>query len=949
MIFVIERSSQLFKKEGGIQMRKKIIVTSIVFAVLLIAMVAANSLMNQGRMDSPVADESYKGTMVLNLTLSNGSYINNAVVNVTFRFTLNTTNANETYVYNTTVHNSSANQSFFQNTSIDTTLIADGYYNISVVIQNLTGGLNSSNNTFAENIIIDNSAPSVSNGSFTALNSSDVPLFNYSSHNRTLRANVSDLSIYGVIFLFDNATGNDFNVSQVNVYNTSGIWTTNYNMSTLHPGFHTVTVYANDTAGNINRDATFSFNVNSAQVINFTASANITATTRTEINFTTGVIGFNISINVTTTSNILPIWSVFFGFNNASGNSFNSSNVTMGIEGTPSDVWDGNFWNITFDVGSLVEGYHNLTIFVNDSVGNYNNTEYMSFWVDRTGPSVTNYNMSEEGTANLTDTTITFNFSSGNRTFRANISDTIRDIGEVIRDVSSVYVLFDNATGNVFNLSTANDGQETAAAFNTSGIWTMSYNLSALHPGVHTITFFANDTLDNVNRSETITFTVNTAPVVDFSVANTSRFNGSSADGKNFTSGSGDININVTVTNSTGRSIGNVTFMFDNASGNDFNRTAVTMWSMGKPIGTEGQWNVSVDSNSLAEGTHFVTLFANDSVGNYNATESITFLVDRSAPAITVTCTSSPTVGSTVTCTCTASDTNPIKNAAVFEGDAENDATSTATAESTGTKYSPYCTATDFSGNIGRTRGSYSVVEASSSGGGGSGGSGGGSSSGISGLSEKKVWTSIKAGESASVSVKNGAIGVTEVSFDVSKIAYGAWVQVKKRDSFPSTVKSFAKKTYRKIEITKSSTLKDEILSNRDVFFKVEKTWLSTNNLNKEDVSLYRYVDGEWTELATKVGVDDGTYVRYSAQTPGFSYFLIGEKSGEVVPEVTKEGVAEGAAEGAEPSAPAAEGAAVEGEAVTGEEVSEGSTWPWIVAVIVILLAGVLYWWLRRN
>ena len=47
------------------------------------------------------------------------------------------------------------------------------------------------------------------------------------------------------------------------------------------------------------------------------------------------------------------------------------------------------------------------------------------------------------------------------------------------------------------------------------------------------------------------------------------------------------------------------------------------------------------------------------------------------------------------------------------------------------------------------------------------------------------------------------------------------------------------------------------------------------------DIALYRFKD-QWNELSTLVVGTDATYVNYEANTPGFSSFAIGIKSGVV-------------------------------------------------------------------
>jgi len=262
---------------------------------------------------------------------------------------------------------------------------------------------------------------------------------------------------------------------------------------------------------------------------------------------------------------------------------------------------------------------------------------------------------------------------------------------------------------------------------------------------------------------------------------------------------------------------------------------------------------------------------------------------------------------------------------------------------SSGTSYTYYVRCRDDALNEGS--GSTSFITSTSSSGGGSGGSSGGSSGGVSGQSAKTVWTSINAGETANVPVSNGAIGFTNVQFDVGETVYGAWVSVAKVDSFPTTVKSFEKEIYRKIDVSKSTALKEEFISKGQIDFKVEKSWLTDKGLSKENVALFRYNNEVWNQLNTVLGTDDGQYIHFSAKTPGFSYFIIGERVTDNVAETA--GQAAGTETAVEKPVPE----------VTGEEpvakaeapVRSQPVWPWAVLALIAIVAGVWYWMSKKK
>ncbi len=697
------------------------------------------------------------------------------------------------------------NETFF-NTTFDTTSLPDGVYNLTLLIYNGT----SYSNTTVGIVVVNQSHLVNESASITVTVDNTVPVvtinepatsgvtYDISSYNITFNASISDLTIQTVVntaavslvlFEFDNATGNAFNFSNNQAaINQSGYWSMSINVSALHAGTHIVTVHANDTVGNSNRTQTWTFDVNTPHNVTWMTTDNLA------LGFNTGVLLFNLSIINSTSA---PINTVVFMFDNA------SKSTQMNVTNT-SNAQAGQYWNISLNISTFPVGTHTVTAFVNDTVGNLNKTEL--------------------------------------------------------------------------------------------------------------ITFTVNNTAQNVTWFEDVTTPVG---------------------GQNFSGNNGTIYFNVSILNSTAYPITNVIFMFDNASGNNFNVTNTSA-----PIGGQ-YYNLSyINVSNLTEGAHTVTIFVNNSLGHINKTESITFVVDKTGPSVSVTCTDSPTVGSTVSCTCSTSDDRGVP---IQTFDEES-----TIAGSVGTYSSSACSASDGVGNEASATGSYTVVAASS--GTGSGGSSGGSTSAAAGQFAKEVWASINAGETATVEVENGEIGVTEVSFAVEDTTYGAWVKVEKVSSLPKSVKSFTKKKYKDIKITESN-VKKALKGNVDIDFIVTKVWLSEQGLGKTDVAMFRYVDEKWVELKTTVGIDDGTYVYYSAETPGFSYFVIGQKTGVVAGPGAEEAavVGEEAAEEAAEETVAEEAAE---ETVAEEAMAEEAAkpaWPWVVVILVILAIIVVAYWLKSR
>ncbi|MDP3989943.1 MAG: PGF-pre-PGF domain-containing protein [archaeon] len=408
------------------------------------------------------------------------------------------------------------------------------------------------------------------------------------------------------------------------------------------------------------------------------------------------------------------------------------------------------------------------------------------------------------------------------------------------------------------------------------------------------------------------------------------------------TTTSGSILINVSLNNdSRVTAIETVIFQVSNSSGTAFNVTSSA---------TNGTlWNASIAISTLTDGTQIITIYANDTAGNMNDSETVTITTDDSAPTISASSGSasssstgsiSVTTNEAATCKYSASSTDAYGAMADIDGAGTASHSKSFGSLSASTAYTYYVLCQDTAGNAMTTSTSVSFTTSSSNGG-GSGGSGGGQSSGTQGQSSQKTWSSIAQGETATVDVTNGAIGVTQVSFAVADKTFGAWVKVLKVEEFPSTVSTFSGEVYRKLQITENN-VKKVLDGSVTVAFKVENSWLKENGLTKSGVALFRNVDGVWTQLETTAGEDDGTYTHFTAQTPGFSYFVIGQKESAVVAPTTT------ATEGQQ-AAPSEQPAADSGDAMVAEDLQNSPTTAIVVVLVLLALGGVLWWsWSRR-
>ena len=485
-----------------------------------------------------------------------------------------------------------------------------------------------------------------------------------------------------------------------------------------------------------------------------------------------------------------------------------------------------------------------------------------------------------------------------------------------------------------------------------------SFDTRLLPDGVYTLNITVQNITTIISNATSTNITIdNTAPIVNVSGLNTGLGNPTIQYGQNFTvntmqnvtfnATAWDFEPNTANDQNNEFNISSVYFWFDNGTGNDFNVTATNL---------SGRWSVKYNLSDLSGGNEWQTVrvmandtMSNGTINNLNNTVYWNFTVDRTNPKVTVTSSGVTSTAATISVSTNESVLNcsySVSNGAgsgVLSGPASS--FSKALVLLPGNDYTATVTCGDFVGNTGSGSASFtsSATTASSNGGGGSGGSSGGISTGVQGSFEKKVWTSINAGETASVTLKNGAVGVTEVSFNVPSTIYGAWVNVAKKESLPSSVSSFEGKVYRNLEISKGPALaKEGAFTDATIKFKVEKAWLAEKQLTKEAVALHHFADGKWTQLQTQVGEDDGTYVHYSAKTPGFSYFVIGEKSG-----AAPAPAAEVSAEQPAATEPAAEADEATAPAMEQKGMSKGLLVGLLVALVVIV--AVVLWMRKRK
>ncbi len=806
---------------------------------------SSNSGKNYSRIDILLALQPFMN--FTDTSAANNSIIraNNSFINITSD--VNLTNSLLEWVYNNgSIINITLTKVNGTHFYLNVTRLLDGVDTYRVYGNDTVGTIGSS---ATRTITVDTLAPAVTftnpaNGS------------NLSSGTQAFNVTIAEISIDAVRFSFDNASGNSFNVTPDN---RSGNWNANINLNLFTEGSHQLTVLANDTAGNYDRSKVLDFTVD---ITAPTITVNIPLADR---NFSRS--SSNQTFNLTVRDNLLTIASVRFSFNNFSGTGFNVSARN-----------DSGYWILSYNVSALAEGPHSITIFANDTAGNFNNTVQINFTVDFTSPRVT---------LNAPDLQRNFTFRSSNQTFNITIRDTNLTL-------SGVLVSFDNATGTGFNVTARND----------SGYWIVNYNVSVLANGSHSITIFANDTVGNMNLTQSRSFTVDLdRPLLTLN---------SPAD---------LINRSNTTVNFNCSAEGN---------GNLANITLYGNWSKGwhanETSTATGTAAEAVFSKTLLNGTFIWACEAYDADGYQGFSGNRTLTIDSAPPIISVISSGTP-VSTSTTITWT---TNEIANSSVQYGTALSlGSTSTSlswvtvhsrvlSSLSAATVYFYNVTSCDVAGNC-LTNGTFNFTTTAASGsgdsgggagGGAAGGDGGGSGASVSSSPTEESGTetpspsssesSAAGGEGATaeipvaettalepvifsqtvsfskdqsnvVTINEDKIGVKRIEID-TKVDKETVVEVSYLPEKPAEIPEI-RNPYQYFEI-KVDLAPDEI-EKAAVTFEVPASWLAENNFLKETVALNTLEDGKWKKLSTKLTEESESAFIYQSKLKHFSYFAI--------------------------------------------------------------------------
>jgi len=486
---------------------------------------------------------------------------------------------------------------------------------------------------------------------------------------------------------------------------------------------------------------------------------------------------------------------------------------------------------------------------------------------------------------------------SGTYTFNAAITGT---------NSTNVTFYWWNSTGSSWKLLCYN-------ATTGTGPFTCSYDTTGL-PDSTTNTFnvtAVNSTVTTTDNNTGVTID-NTVPVISIK---------SPASGwkrQNITIYANSTDATTNVTNST------IYFWFGNSTGN-FSRTLFSNCNYANSA-TGFNCSATFNSTNLADGNYTLWINASDTLGNVKNQSKALIGVDNSAPNGIFSC--SPydliTTGNTITCTCAVSD---------YLSGVDSSQTSYTAHPSTANlgTYNPLCTFVDNAGNTGSASANYSVLYVPSL-----SNSGSGSSSAASQISHQNLFSTIVAGTPSFASGFSSDIGVKQIEINVNNKVTNVQVTVTGYSSKPSEV-SVAKsgKVFQYFRIATQNLGAN--LSVAVIEIRVNKTWITDNNLNYNNMTLYKFDNSSevWNDLNATYSSQDSSYYYYNATVTSFSYFVIAEK-----------GIVENVAQ-------SSAGTSNETSTATPISVNVNSVWFWIilsiVAIAIVVVAVLLFFKIRKK
>lgn len=448
--------------------------------------------------------------------------------------------------------------------SVSCTAGVDGIYNITINSSDLAGNKNSS----YISVTIDNTIPIIQ---------IENPLENQvlSGLNYDIYSIVNETNLDEVEYQIDSNGQKVVSCSLIS--GNSNNCSATMNISGLSDGSHTLTFYANDSAGNINQDS-ISFSVdNEPPIINWLKIINNDSTQTTS------------SFDNTKVSKNFRVEAEIY---DEAGNG-NSSTYKIYLDGLEQGVMTsagGNKYYYNIDSQAKIDGSYNISISAKDYSLKENNIGYFIDF-DNTAPNATFQFI----TPNLIKTGDSISYTL---TANENIKDNcvVRYSDDGIVPIGGILT-----SSSVINSVNCSKSFSMTGGVGDSGDKYILVNIVDIAGNTANINFSFE--LDNLNPTVSILNPINGELV-----------------------GTSDYVVNINVTE---KNFDNAVYYFDSNSGstNLFNCSSVS----GYDYSCQG----IINSSLYLDGNHSLTVIVEDNVSNL-AEDNVTFLIDATAPIVNV-------------------------------------------------------------------------------------------------------------------------------------------------------------------------------------------------------------------------------------------------------------------------------------------------------------------------
>ena len=133
---------------------------------------------------------------------------------------------------------------------------------------------------------------------------------------------------------------------------------------------------------------------------------------------------------------------------------------------------------------------------------------------------------------------------------------------------------------------------------------------------------------------------------------------------------------------------------------------------------------------------------------------------------------------------------------------------------------------------------------------------------------------STSAGVPVVVDVKSAPIGINQLTITSTQSVSDAAVTVSQIPPAQIQISSTSGQVYQSFQIL-TTGINDTDISNVSIGFQVNNSWMSSNNLDPANISLYRNTNGTWIPLPTNLTSQDSQYYYFTAISPGFSNYTV--------------------------------------------------------------------------